>query len=300
MASCPERGRRRDSAHCGAQSGVSGRASCGVTFHGFTLFNGRVEIGRWKGKGGERFPGWMGLCGTLMRVHSISDSHFLLLGGILVRFLSRSFKSDCQFMWVGFADRNSRLAGRCGWTRVRGKSMDSSASPPQLHVSLHRFHPAPLLPCFVMAVLRRINPKDTESTPMECRRQRTPTAIPLPHSVQATYVVVCSGGTGPQGRSPVQVAPTTRQGVIPLACRAFPLYVSGRRKNSQVQGPIAHSFNINSASRYCQTGRKPTPPPSPPPLLPSKPCPTAIHKHPISLPMVLTASQHAAQKCRQA
>lgn len=32
---------------------ISGRASCGVTFHGFTPFNGRVEIGRWKGKGGE-------------------------------------------------------------------------------------------------------------------------------------------------------------------------------------------------------------------------------------------------------
>lgn len=165
-------------------------------------------------------------------------------------------------------------------------------SPPQLHVSLHRFHPAsPLLPCCVMALLRRINPKDAESTPMECRRQWAPTAIPLPHSIQAMFVVVCAGGTAPQGHSPVQVAPTTRQTTVWCDSSGS---VSGRRKNRQVQGPIAHSFNINSASRYCQTGRKLTP--LPPPLLPSKPCPTAIHQHPTSLPMVLTASQHDSTK----
>lgn len=146
-------------------------------------------------------------------------------------------------------------------------------SPPQLHVSLHKFHPAsPLLPCCVMALLRRINPKDAESTPMECRRQWTPTAIPLPHSIQAMYVVVCAGGTAPQGHSPVQVAPTTRQTTVWCDSSGS---VSGRKEEPPGTGSHCPLFQYKLGISILPDGTQTYPPP---------PAPSTVqamsHRHP--------------------
>ncbi|KAK1827129.1 hypothetical protein QBC39DRAFT_184090 [Podospora conica] len=125
--------------------GASGRAGCGVTFHGFTLSNGRVQIGGWMDGVVVRdfhplLVGWMGLCGTWMRAACRIRIVFVLLdlflGACVISFRGAGRSSQALPVVMGSMGFDGRIQGwvvELGSLCVVGeagrrKSMDSPLS----------------------------------------------------------------------------------------------------------------------------------------------------------------------------